>query len=648
MTCPKCGAIVKKDTDACEVCGASVKNRTTASPSRRRGAFVPIIVVLAAFLVVVGAAAITGYLTATNRHSTYIPAATPQASTPKKAPPYVLPYSVYVENGELILLDTETAMPYPVTTALGLSTDESKLPRVVFTKDGKSMFYADELNPQTGAFTLYYCATERIDAAPQKLAEDVTDFVTNAAGTAVMYIDGDGTLYRHDLTQKVRVGDLKTEQGKATAYLSVNGNSVAYINDEGRLYIKKGETDTLLVDEHVTMFYSNDASFTTVYYSKVADGVSGFYKKKDGYEPEKLIAGEADRVVSAGGGNFYVLMNTQAISLYELMEDDLSHDMPEPPEHPVRENYETDEAYAAAMAQYQADAAALKEAERLAIVRARLRSETVSMYTLWYFNGKKMTQADDWVHVTDDRCVGEKLVYSRMDYTAVTDRPKLSRVQDADSVREALLAAVPEEWYVAKADKPTGFKNGICYPQYSDDGTAFVYTAPAANGMHDVYQASLLDGAISACEVIGTAAHPETDGRLLGDGTYIWGDGTKIYENSQTVIEAYHSIVDTDKDSMRILYMTNWNDKDACGTLMLYTVGEEPVRIADDVVDAQLRADGAVVFLADYHADGRYGTLKLYKDEEITDISERVSVLGDGMLSSYVATVYGYSYMTVA
>ncbi len=335
---------------------------------------------------------------------------------------------------------------------------------MLLSDDGKTLFYPDRLDDETGLYTLYCRDADDSEAEPVKVDSDISFYAVNKKATVVYYIKGDdddATLYRKSLKDdsKTKIADGVESYFVANADLSrilyfvseeverTEGDYV-YTDVVEDIFEIVDDGEPVRVDRGVDSLEYMNKDLTKLYYIKE----DSLYFKKAGEEKVK-IASDVYNVIKVydSGTVYFVRQNESDVTLSTYVEDDLKAsdeameepvyptrpDYPDYPEYPSWYDYDTTEEYDAAYDQYLLDYAEYEaECDRLddaydkacddyweadakydeKLYRDRIRENLqeftldVSGYTLCYYNGSEIETVHDSVrysYYSDDEVAAD-------------------------------------------------------------------------------------------------------------------------------------------------------------------------------------------------------------------------------------------------
>ena len=457
--------------------------------------------------------------------------------------------------------------------------------------------------------------------------------------------------------------------------VSEDFSKIGYQDDENNFYIWYADKEAVKVASNVSSMQYMSPDFSTIYYVK--DG--GLYKQVEGIEEAEKIASDVSRVISIlnSGEVYYTKAESTEVTLMDYVEDDMassdadvtkpeSPDYPEAPDYPYwRWDYDSDEEYEAAKAQYEIDyeeyqticdqmreeyntAYAAYEAKHdRDILRENLQDQKTenTEYTLYYYNGSEETVitdalVDEWeVTYVRTKPVMVISVYNQSDIQKV----KLSEISSYDEVSDLVDAALysSSEKYVVVGStmsilEQTDAKN----IRLSSDGNVIYYLDDVSeSGVGDIYKVTISDGQVGKPEMYDSDVS-NSDVTITEDDSLVY---YKNVDNEAYKGDLFINGQEIDYDVAlwnitfwddAVLYYTDWNAEKSYGTLKMYKDGTN-TKIADDVSDVETTNNDDIVYLYDYSVKYYTGTLYLYnsgKPKKIDDDVVAIIAISDSAI----------------
>lgn len=565
-------------------------------------------------------------------------------------------YALYIKDKQIFYSDF-SKKPVQVTSDFVSSNliDNGDLSRIgeglgymaKLAKDGKTLFYLDKLGYDGEEGALYYRNIKKPKQEPVKIDSSIDDlYYVSDDVSVVTFISSDGVLYQYSMK--------KDEKNKIASdvdqfYVSNDGKTIVYLTDDDKLYCKANGKDAETVDSDIDSVQFVSKNRETVYYVK--EGT--LYSKTAGKDKVK-ISQDVSNVISVyeSGEVYYTKKNTDEIKLSDYVEDDMkaadeAFVMPEYPSYPSWWDYDTNEAYEKAYAEYEKkyDAYTAAYDEKYAVdnrnrIREGLETRTMenNSYTLYFYNGSEEKVVSSTYSTYDNYATDAPVMvfkaYSQSEVTKVKISEISSSYEVENLVNEALYSssdvyvASKETASVIEAEEPTSVI-------ISNDGTT-VYFLDNVN--EDSDSGDLYKVAISG----GKASKPEMyDSDVYYYSIYVFENGDVLYykdydrsdHNGTMYINKNKIADDADVASAysyfgyeklgKLMFVTDYSSKSKQGVLNVYENGKV-TKIADDVHDATLLPNGNIIYLSNYSTSSYKGDLYLSKGSKAEKLDEDV------------------------
>ncbi|NLK39123.1 MAG: zinc ribbon domain-containing protein [Clostridiales bacterium] len=566
-------------------------------------------------------------------------------------------YALYIKDREIFLTATSKAKPWQLTDRL---IDVGRFDNSDFAEyaeffgnfiqlsnDGKRIFYIDRLNTSgSSGATLYYRNVKNPDQEPVRIDSEVYYYSVSKSGKLITYIKGEEmSLYQHNLKDKEKIAS-EIENFE----VSDDGKRLYYYNSEGDLYYKQNGKDKEKIDSNIsTVFYISD-NFNTLYYEKE----ESLYKKTLGKDKEKIDSDVFSIInIYETGEVYYLKLNSAQTSLLDYITDDMEETdaamtEPELPQYPSVWDYETNEEFQAAIAQYQTKydayqqaSAAYYEKQSRDQLREYLAEEAAgtATYSLCYYNGKEKKVLTDDVFFKDkytyDYVAAELspvVIYSVCDQDSIT-KLKLSEIENRYDVKDMVMESLS-----SSSEKQVAVKDNISVI----DQTAAIGFIIDKNGKTVYFFEDVSDetdhGDLYRMSISGGKAQkPE----LYDSDVYIYitthtDNGKLVYfkdvANSKGDVYIDKKRIDYDvnlyrytylEDSDTLVYITDWNIEKSYGTLKTSRKGKV-VKVADDVHSYDIKSGGEILYLKDYSNIYNMGDFFLYRKGKSTKLDDDV------------------------
>lgn len=653
--CPNCGEQTSSEYAFCQKCGASIAEPPSApaEPTQKKKA-VPKKALLFGGIGVAAVAVIAfvaALLAGGGKQSNY---------------------ALYLKDKEIVYTNFSDKGPMEISSRLlnGSSVSSSDLAYyrsdigsyVALNDKGTRIFYPDRIDSGSDGVTLYYRNLKKPEEDPVKIDSDVTRYAINSDGSQVVYLKGrDGILYLHDLTDKNKIAS-----GVSFFVVSEDFKKIGYFKDENSWYTMRigKDPEKLAGDISSVQHVSDDLS--TLYF--VRDG--SLYKQVEGSEDREKIVTDFSRIISIydSGEIYYTKSHSSEKRLIDYVNDDLAAsdaaltepaypDYPNYPEYPYWWDYDTVEAYDAAVAQYERAYAEYEATydrlyqeyydayerywakESRDYLREGLQNATIDTteYTLYYFDGKEETVVtdalvDDWsVTAASERPVATVLIYNESDMQKV----KLSEIDYLDEVRSQVYTSLysSSEAYVAAGSSLSVIDQTDAYSfTVASDGSAVYFLDDvSADNYGDLYKITVKNGQAGKPEMLDSDVSIFFMELSSEDELFYYKNidfdawkGDLCVNGVEIDYDVRPYWVSHFNDAL--LYYTDWSDDHAYGTLKMSKNGTK-TKIADDVHDFDLTGSGDILYLYDYSTNHYTGTLYSYNKGNPKKIDDDVVAL---------------------
>lgn len=539
----------------------------------------------------------------------------------------------FLKDGEICFADTSKKEVQVLTAHLGEENidesfgseyfsfrdgDYADFPEDYITLNKKEtrVFYPDRSREGDEGINLYYRELKNANAEGVKLDSDVRAYTINDAGTQVLYIKGDfHTLYLHDLKEREELAD-----GVSGFCVSPSFDKILYVTEEDSLYLWQPKTGSVRLANDVDGSLALP-DLSVLFYQK--NGAI-YRQKTDGSDREK-IASDVLSILAVGetGGIYYIRQDDSSLlDLRPFIIDDL-----EPGEKAeLREALESSQNWG------------------------------TFTYSLYYYDGSSSTLLSDMMSFSGYYCSGDSLAMT----FSVFDPEKANSVRLSEldetiapdwqfsKVRKRILTTcVAAEDEVAELDLSTLNGGEILSLRIAPDGSAAYFIATSPNGNNVLYKVDL-----SSENWVLRAPQPyDSNVSRFADCSFLNGDGaclpvyfknpqidsyceSRDYEYDYDIADLYvggreigsnvllYSVVEKDG---ALLYLADWDSSYDIGTLKLYRDGEV-TEIAEDIeYGYAFMKNGGVLFLSDYSSRYETGTLRFYQDGQVRTLDDEAS-----------------------
>ena len=565
-------------------------------------------------------------------------------------------FAMYLKDSEIFYSDLSKDAPVQITDRLldNMDVSDSELSGSSYVlgaysalvNNGKRVFFPDRLDEDSEGMTIYYRDLTKKKEA-QKVDSEIFMYAVNEKGTEIIYLKGeDGKLYRSNLKDKE-----KLDSDVDDCFVTEDLQKVLYKTTDGDLYIRAGKKDKEKIASDVEEIFFVSDNLQTVLYRKDGD----LYRQKVGADREK-IASNVGRVCYAydSGEFYYTTAEEVRVNLWDYVVDDLasadaaitepgSIEYPEYPSKPKSRDYDSTEAYNAAVAEYKQ---AIEEYETICdeleeayerawaeygekqnrdYVREYLDNYegTTWKYALYFFDGKESQLvmndvSGNWV----DSVAKDTPVVTFSGCGDITiERMKLSEMNgDGYSAYSAYQTQRSENTrtYVAVGSVytcPEG--EDLLNVSVSRDGKRVIYMADYNERKKEasLYTASIKGDGLGEAKLVAEDVYAHyyqqtADNKLVyfTDVNDRKMEGDLYVDGKEVDYDVYIYSVTYNEEMDALFYMLDY-DEGKGGTMMMLT-GRKPKKVADEVY-AYDTAGGEMFYMTDYSQRKYSGELYL-------------------------------------
>lgn len=541
--------------------------------------------------------------------------------------------ALYIKDNELFTTRLSKLQPWQVTSNL-LNADKSTVEEYQYrltslmnryaflSEDGKTVFFPDKVDPtdyKSGATIYYRKVTDPVDTA-KKLDDDISRYTISADGQRVIYQKTDGSLYRYNMTEKVKI-----DSDVGTFYASEDCKHVIYCvdneiedNPSETVYAQTEGQDKQKLTSHSTGIQYINNKCSTIYYLNEDNTL---YKAcTDGEKIE--IATDVLQVIRAyeSGELYYTTRDPDSkktkLPAKQFLTDDVSNDTS-------------------------------KDALRQEINNTELSANYVD--SICYYNGKESLELANNCYFSvgtgsasylnrQTALDSPVLSFFCYDIDKIT-KVKLSQIDSVEDLEEQVPtnAKKVKTYFLAVKGSVTELDideqfSGI---QLNEDGSAGYYWVddnPDDRKLSGtLYELPIKNGAPQAPYVYDTevSEEPLLEGELVIYQKNV-SDTNKTYDlyvNQALVDYDVGRLLAYDFDNKILCYMTDWSSKDYRGTLKLWKNGNT-CTIASDVYTCEIVGE-EILYLSDYNKAKGYGTLHRFKNGNSELVDDDVSYIID-------------------
>ena len=612
---------------------------------------------------------------------------------------------VYLKGDELNCSSLSKIKPIEITDNLYKDgtieeSDAYTLDSYIATsKNGKRIFYPDQVSDSDDDITLYYKDINKKNSKGVKIDSNIKYYYINDTGTKIYYVKGvNFNLYVSDFKDKEMI-----DSGVENFFVNSKGTKVVYVTADGVIYSKDGSKDKKQIDSSSTLQYVED-DLNIIYYLKDS---STLYIKKWSEDPVQVDT-KVDSCITAyeSGEIYYLKVDTSELTLEDFVNDDLKDSdaaMVEPmePSYPDYNSYKPSEGYPiepayddyidydgyidwnlydqaysdynAAVDTYNSEWNRVYNEAVDAYnvdyetytqnfneyslklnrdsIRASMAESTIptTKYMLYYYDLNTSTMVTDSYSTYDEYSFDLPVMiyknYNVADFAPVNISEVTSYDELYTKVTDSMYA--PSDTYVAFQTKTTLLKQGDSLYDYdlAPSGKSIYYLdSDADEESGDLYQIKMkgdkLETAIKIDEDVNQYQFAGAKDTLLYYKNII-DDAGDLYKNGEKIdsdVSTYYSAYEVNNSEDLIYYVGYDSDKES-GTLTLYD-GKNTKKIADDVHAFTDYKKNCIAYLSDYDYEHTEGELYLYegskKDKKVDeDVMAIVNVYSGGYYGDY-------------
>ena len=544
------------------------------------------------------------------------------------------PTALYVKNNELFTTRLAKLQPWQVTSKLvdgklsGMNKDayaDLLSDYTYLTKNGKILFYPDGYAPDDAGVSIFYRNIKNPEEEAHKLDSDIFQYTVSPDGSRAVYLKTDGTLYRHNMQEKVKIAsDITTNYSEPLFYTSEDCKNIIYIVENKysgyTIYSQDANDNKLKLASDCYRLHYVTSDCTTIYYSNFNGTL---YKATMGEDKVKL-AYNVSRVFAVydTGEIYYATYDPDEppskITVSQFVEDDVPTDTS-------------------------------RDALRQELASTSLYSESAN--ALCYYDGNAS-------HNLVENCfftVGSDSNSSTISYTFALDAPTLvisyCNIPKTEKVKLSQVATLYD--ILARVKENTQKASRICVavkgtitelPYLGDeitaqdicltkDGKTAYYLANGSDTeAGDLYKFAITDGKPQTSELYDTDVN---NFAILDNKTVLYYcDVNKEKQTADLYVNQLLVDYDTEygffyynTDNQQLLFFTDMDKDYISGTLKLWE-DNELIRISDDVYTFEC-VGNEILYITEYDTGKGEGTLYLFKNDESQKVDTKVSYIID-------------------
>ena len=620
--CQNCGQQASTEFAFCQNCGSPLSEEKPATQESKRKFTLPF--TISKKIITIAASAIAAVLVVVIVLSLVLGSGSPN-------------YAFYMKDDEICAAKLSGNKIFEITENLYEDSYDGYVYAYV-SKDGKRIFYPDRY--EDGEFTLYYRELGKSNKEPVKIDSGLTEssFYINDAGTRVVYEKGD-SLYIHNLKERQKI------DGDVLNYWSSDDlKSFVILDGDGKLYRKDGNKEKVGIAKDVDRLMGATDNLDTIYYIKDDDKL---YKQTGSKGGTKISSDVEDVLMICDSGEmYYVKSDSKEVSLLDYVIDDMKEEDADivdydDLEYPSHSDYDSYEEYDAAYEEYEEARDLAYDKEERDELREDLADEKmeISTYSLCYYDGKKetvLTENFDYSSYDYECSVDAATILYSTCETKDIEKVKLSEIEyywdvedlieDAQSDSKKYCLAVGGKVSEIEQSEADNF-------DLSDDGKTIYFIADASEKTDcgDLYCIKVSGGKAGKSkkcdEDVYSGWFAENDKYIYYKDVRDKDDGLQgdLYiDNKEIDTDVKVGSTTYDEESGQLLYFTDWDEGDECGTLKVYKSGK-PKIVSDEAHSCEFSPKGDILFIYDYDTDDCEGELYVYKGRKPKMIDDDVS-----------------------
>ena len=573
----------------------------------------------------------------------------------------------YLQDNELYFSKYSKAEPKKVDNDIiyrwSDETDYSSYSsQFTISKDGRYIFYAQDCDPSTDTFDLYYISTS-LKKDSIKVADSVASYRL-LDNNKVVFRDDNDSLYISDLKDKNRIAKNVSE-----FYIDDSQKNILWVDVDRNLYYQgldlKKDKEKLDKDIDTVNVFTD--RFQKIVYSKYDDNRYDIYEIKDLKDKEKIL-GNVDTYsayLTDGKVNIYFSKDRDASALgfASVIEDDYPEDANmKQPDIKDFTTYTTVNGFWGPTTREEVDPKYYDEVEKYnkKLERDNLRNRitstdiglTIPTNIHFYEEGKDeekvLTGPMEVVNLYQADEDTPVILLRYFDYENM-EKVKLSDIYENSGAANNLEDMVREKVYdamVVKVIKGTNVADvdldGM-YPQYavmydSDKKQLGVIAydnkdinKAASEREGELYSISLANSNLGEIKKIDS----EVDTILGSRGGKLFyltevdsknGEGILRCNGEKIADDVSGRYFYQNEDTDCFLFFKDYDSSDYEGTLYVYT-GGKAVKVADDVHSCYAYNDKYIATLSDYSMKSHMGDLKVFNGKDNIKIASDVNAI---------------------
>ena len=578
-----------------------------------------------------------------------------EAKTPKN-------YSVYIKDNDLFYFGEGLEKPEQYGENVYKDPDDHDqifyFNTSTFNDSDSRFFFAQNIDTEDDTYTLYYREVKKEDAPAVKIAEDVKAYLVLKKDAGVLYVNGDGSIYLHDFTERTKIVS-EVEDYR----FSSDQQRIAYLTEDSALYVQPIGEDKIKIDSDVDDLSYASKDLQTMIYLK-----EGTLYRKEGETDRQKIDTDVDEVIKVydSGEVYYTKLNEEKNEDKPTLYDYVTE--------PKDQADKDDEILDKESGKTENSAILLRDAKFRIWTREALQEIELDIdpvMSLYCFDGAETalvskTYSDVYDNADDAPVLAVKcydnIKIKKLSLTEFIDAMDKEEhfmktwndggtvyktdYQDYDyydTYKKVILGAIADGAadYIVTGSTATAL-DGTAEDYYiNNKGTEIMFVSDAEDNVGTLRRIRIENNAVLPAEEYDTEVCADDAWGFTDSGSFLY------YKNKNTeksIFDLYmdKTLVDYDahsvfvqKDGALILYTTDYDSDKGSYTLNRYENGEKS-KVAEDVDTYEVWDNGTILYLCNPSSSKKYD-LYMAKDGVNTNLDFDVTQF----LSNLLPTTYG-------
>ena len=542
------------------------------------------------------------------------------------------PHLAYVKDKNISFTYLNKIKPFELTEKLAednmSNSDYASLGsqlsyRVQYSENERYVLYPDRMSDDSEYATLYYKDLKSKDPAI-KIDSDVNRYALSPDGKKILYTKGnEGNLYLHDLKEKEKIAS-----DVANLYTDDKLEMILYKTDDA-LYRKNlaGKKDAEKIASDANLVAASK-DFSDLYYLKD----EALYRKSGSKDSEKIASDVSGFGEKFGSGElYYFKTNETEVALLDYVTDDMKESDAKITEPDIADYQTADPDYGYTTTDYDAYYDArdkYQDKVRRDNLRENLKKETVTLTSksLHYYDGSKEISVADGIQDSYFASAdsAKALVAYHKSVKGDVANVKLSEISGTSEIRSSIINAQNDSsalYVTCKNTETLIEQENAGSLKFNNSASKFYFIEFPSDDSDDDD-----DGALMEVSVSGNSASKPTRidddvnsyyFKAESDEFYYFKDSKDgkgdMYANKKLLAsDVWISSVTSVAESSDLVYLTDYSAKNKYGTLNLLKSAKSE-KLADDVSAFTVISNGSIAYLKDFSQDRYKGDLFLYK-----------------------------------